>query len=264
MGILNTGKMWATDSRFLNDSTETSYAIDILADVFREFLTTSDKQQTPEWIYCRKLAENIFWSVRQGFRFDRERYILSFSKVADVKSQWNEYCVGDVGYALQFNENPIAEQLLEDKGIFRLSEASYYNCNYDRSSVFEQLRKILPNLYDFDGDTTKALSDRQKTILTKILLSTKHESFREEQEVRWVAEADNFKVRPRNGVLTPYIEVPVNLHNISCIWVGPSHKQEAAVNGLRSYRKMQDTIGTPIEEQTLFRIERSQIPYSHI
>jgi hypothetical protein len=89
IGIVQSGHLWATDYRHLNDRKEYQIGARLLRDELR----------------ANRLSEQ----QRRGFETlvsdtQRECFVLSFSESADQLSQWRAYCPGGNGYALGFEQ----------------------------------------------------------------------------------------------------------------------------------------------------------------
>jgi len=88
LGILKAKQVWATDSRFLNDSQELSYGREVALDVLSSHFTLST-------------ARDVVLGGRQFVA--TQMFVASFSANPDVLSQWRAYAGDGLGYAVGFD-----------------------------------------------------------------------------------------------------------------------------------------------------------------
>jgi hypothetical protein len=93
LGMIETGKIWATHVSRLNDSSEHHHGIKVVADCVRNAIPASSKP----------LVEKILSEFRRV-----ETYVASYSTKHDLLSQWRSYSGGKVGYCLGLATNGIA------------------------------------------------------------------------------------------------------------------------------------------------------------
>jgi hypothetical protein len=127
-GIVAGDTLWASDARFLNDSSELTYAADLIDAAVEDVLAgvTSDtvKAALPE----RRGFAN-------GFEYGRRPFIACFCEEEDLLSQWRGYDAGQTGFSLGLGlSSP-----------FDLPEGTYlrkvvYDPDRQRSSVSQVVR----------------------------------------------------------------------------------------------------------------------------
>ena len=95
LGMLKSQRLWATNSRFLNDPTETEYAAKLVTEIVKGLE--------------RDYPLPLFVEVNEGIRglletyIDRgEQYLACFCENGDLLSQWRGYGATGGGYALGF------------------------------------------------------------------------------------------------------------------------------------------------------------------
>ena len=95
LGMLKTKRIWATNSRFMNDPTEIEYAARVIRETALEF--------------AEDYPPALFRSVRQGisnvletYEKDNDEYIACFCEDGDLLSQWRGYGAAGGGYSLGF------------------------------------------------------------------------------------------------------------------------------------------------------------------
>lgn len=226
--ILNTGKVWASDCRFLNDRNELQKAISILLETV-----------TPKFYECLDLA--ITW-----WTSSRVHCIFSLSTSPTVLSQWRAYGNDGRGLALGFKSKFLVKKN-KTGGPFLI------DCAYDFHEeiietwamkddswihdIFETHQKY-PAINDFFD----ALDKRPQAIEQAFnrLLSIKNKEFHEEKEVRLIFNkpAKHAKFRTSSSVMIPYVEHQIfdvedkpNLWVfIPEIWLGPKCDERNATS----------------------------------
>jgi hypothetical protein len=111
IGIVQSGKLWATDYRHLNDRKEYKIGARLLQDELRAS-KLSEAQ--------RNAFERLVSKTQKGC------FVLSFSERGDQLSQWRAYCPGGNGYALGFGQQ---------NALFSSAKEHSFNlirCEYDR------------------------------------------------------------------------------------------------------------------------------------
>ncbi|WP_406695041.1 hypothetical protein V5E97_28775 [Singulisphaera sp. Ch08] len=93
MGILTTGKVWATHAQYLNDSQELVYASTLANEIIADDLRT-------ESVLVRLFLKYLSFYLSDYSTVDT--YITSFCAKSDLLSQWRGYG-RNLGYALGFD-----------------------------------------------------------------------------------------------------------------------------------------------------------------
>jgi hypothetical protein len=98
VGILESGSLWATNSRFLNDPTEIEYAIRL----FRHAgLHEIDARPAPRSFHAEALKGWITNSLNY-YQEEAKVYVSCFCENGDLLSQWRGYGASGGGYAIGF------------------------------------------------------------------------------------------------------------------------------------------------------------------
>jgi hypothetical protein len=93
LGILRSQRLWATNSRFMNDPTEIAYALRLLREVApAEIDTFQSKALEP----LKKRLSRIF----DDYEKDARVYVTCFCRQGDLLSQWRGYGAVGGGYAV--------------------------------------------------------------------------------------------------------------------------------------------------------------------
>ncbi len=114
MSIAQSGKVWATDTRYLNDRTECTYLFELLKSHIAHRVAKPTDQD-------RKDSERLVWLLEIMPRF--EVFVASFSELGDLLSQWRAYSTGGVGFSIGFSAKAIMQSLVSDPSGNKLSVA---------------------------------------------------------------------------------------------------------------------------------------------
>jgi len=271
-GIVENKEMWGTHINFLNDRKEFVHLDSVLNEAISEL-------ELP-FYYGNKIYkthEDISKDIKpwDRGRINENNYILSFSQVADCKSQWMEYCPKYAGYALEFSEFPL---LPNDRIIHRgkgyesgFDSSRPQQCIYERREQIELIKSEILNLKNtckFEESILQEIS----IVLSDLKYRFKHHGFSEERECRWYGRGDSkMNMRISNGIMVPYVKVPIDITKLSSIWVGPSPVQDKAAQGLSFWWSALQRSGIGKGSYTfkndktgVLSIRRSEIPYSFI
>jgi len=96
LGMLKTKRLWATNSRFMNDPTEVEYAARVVRETAEEI----------EGRYAKPLGKMVskgISNVLKTYEGDNDEYISCFCENGDLLSQWRGYGADGGGYALGFD-----------------------------------------------------------------------------------------------------------------------------------------------------------------
>jgi hypothetical protein len=232
IGIVQSGKLWATDYRHLNDRKEYRIGAKLLEDE----LGSNRLEDKHRRAFDRLVAET-----------QKTCYVLSFSEMGDQLSQWRAYSPGGNGYALGFQQsNPLFASAKQHS--FNLAR-----CAYDPREQRNLCRYLVESFRD--GMITKQswwpsqndVSSRLRVFFTRyqwnlalalVMSALKHHGFEEEREWRLVSQYPEqalYGIAFRSGRfgVTPYFELPLNLkedesRQIDEIIIGPTSNRGAS------------------------------------
>lgn len=213
LGILESGAMWATEIRYLNDASE-------LVNAFKTIGWAAwERRKSCTGEVASLLRDFEGWCDSAGTT-DRTVFVLSLTREGDLLSQWRAYAGPDgQGACLAFDAQQL-KALGAAKG-FRLGR-----CIYDPAeqralaqAVVDHLLAKFPN---FDWESNKPaghesvrfypLFDSLYTEVMSLAALMKHSAFREEAEWRFVspvassAHVDDLKFRAGRSCVVPYVE----------------------------------------------------------
>lgn len=256
LGILLSGKLWATNVNFLNDSKEIREGINILAHEIEERINGCDKsvkgllQDTKRLLVAPKMYLNA------------PVFVTSLSEEGDLLSQWRGYCDNGEGFSIGFDRASL-------NAILSNPQISIAKCIYDREEQVRMISALLDEAIEEHADEYEPSEDINKIfqLLWRSFLDQffrmaaliKHRSFKEEKEWRIVyymkepkhishledpGYSNNLKIlhRARGRYVIPYVSLPLKdsssgYISLPEIIAGPSADPDLVYTGLLSLKK---------------------------
>ncbi|MGD0156851.1 MAG: DUF2971 domain-containing protein [Terracidiphilus sp.] len=258
IGIVRSGKLWATDYRHLNDRKEYQIGAKLLQDELRGS-PLSEKQ--------RNAFERLVSDTQRGC------FVLSFSERGDQLSQWRAYCPSGNGYALGFGQQ---------NALFSSAKQHSFNlvrCEYDHREQQKLCQYLVESFMEGMASRQNSLGQastvesRVRTFfqryqwnlaLALVMSALKHSGFEEEREWRLVSQYPEdalygVSFRPGRFGVTPYFELPMATgdtpRQIDEIIIGPTSNRAASRPALSLLLSKSDT--------TVGRIRVSHTPLRH-
>jgi hypothetical protein len=236
-GIIKSGELHATDTRYMNDESEQSYARGLLL----ELKGKDNLRRYPNWA-------NPYDTIRPT-----PVYAVSFCADGDLLSQWRGY--GDEnGLSIGFEPAPLLDHVPTPAVPWHgFAEWFRIEVTYSRRRQLAAIRKALnlwhKRILEPDAAVGHALGIAHDA-LTKALLTCKDEAFKEENETRLVQldeewrQATRYRVSDRYG-LVPYsplkagfassVKTKKAIFDIREIVVGPTQYPDLAVDAVRGF-----------------------------
>lgn len=185
LGILQTGQLWATNSRFLNDPTEIEYATKLFRRVAEEEFSKYGPEPTPH------VANRKWWvnSSLDYYEQEAKVYVACFCANGDLLSQWRGYGAAGGGYAVGFATAHLSPSLtsvaLVPNTSLRMRKV-IYNPNTQEGLVRERVRALCePGKSSGQGSRQSANADAWfSTFFSECLNCFKDPAFEEEKEWR--------------------------------------------------------------------------------
>ncbi len=214
VGIIETGKIWITKIRYLNDNSELSLACDYIRNEIDLQKKGIGQTRTKEEldIMCRSLDD--IEGVNVG--------VASFTEMGDQLSQWRGYCEIGNGYSLGFNGKTLREKL-HDQYDYRLFPCIYQPEEHRRLAKELVDHHPTKDLLDITRSQTPASVGDQTVFDLAFSYSilffaplTKSESFKEEKEWRLISPVLSYtdaNFRQGRHSLIPYWEFDLDLEN---------------------------------------------------
>jgi hypothetical protein len=241
--ITDTGELWASEARFLNDSTEYEHA--------RAYIRGMLEDRVKKSALLYRIKEDLPIIDRRSDEYDV--FITSFSSEGDSLPQWRGYCSDGHGVAIGFNPDALTGGDVEIGKSFRpvpddepAIEWSLLKCVYtDR----EKKKLIGDNIDGYlevvKGKHPTLSPNRGATFLLSTIQMCrplfKNASFKEEQEWRLVVNCyydhepkRHFRIWGSTAV--PFIKIDVRKkykHDfIKEVVIGPCSNEDLAVRGV--------------------------------
>lgn len=213
-GILTSQSFWMTDIRYMNDLSESQYAMELLI----ERLNTREGDNDLSTVQRDFLARVL--DIMPGLKYGPSTFCVSFCEEGNLLSQWRAYRGLGGGYALGIDFFH-AFRLLDRRCFIR---KLIYDPVAQQSLLDRAIQSYLTTvgtLADSSGTTTEdVVSGAARSfgsVITALLSFFKHPSFSEEHEWRLLHIAnvdplhDRSAERPRlrtfDGNIIPYIVV---------------------------------------------------------
>ena len=261
-GIIESQTIWFTDYRHLNDPSELSYGIEKARDLMRQAATGAD-------VYGRAFLECLsdMLSLRKFARL--EFFIASFSRERDELGQWRAYADNGRGYALGIQASVLDDLEAFVSPVFYSTKEILRRHSVAIDKAFELFRNAMdadpclrenPDLFD------QFVQTFCRTVLASVLiwncLTSKHNAYDREQEVRLIILGERDKLTPkittrlRGSEIVPYIAQQLAIRGAEAIFeivTGPA----AGADAERTVRTMLRSFN--IDDKVPF--ESSGIPY---
>ena len=238
IGILETKSIWITNNRFLNDSTEYKFALELAQSVAQYRLDKA--RNTFDIGLYRVLQERLKTDVRG------EVYVSSFTENGDQLSQWRAYSPTVGGYSIGFLSKaifPPGDGLRPGSFLLR--------CVYGSDSQYDLVQKLFDTVAEFAEENVHARMEHDRVfreafkllgrLLPLVAPALKHSSFREEHEWRLVRlpgsfESDEMYFRDGKSMLIPCHRhaFPTKQVPINELVVGPTPHPELACEAAQS------------------------------
>jgi hypothetical protein len=243
-GIIENGYLWASDVRYMNDSAELQYIVQLLRQLSERYEQNAMLlNQFADWIANRITNGHMIFAA-------------SFRANGNLLSQWRGYSRIGKGISIGFNGEDI--QTLAHQSDFMLGR-----CIYGRQQQTDLMKQVvnsilsMSNKYDLNNDDSREEFFKFIEVdVLRIAVLLKHPSFAEEDEWRIVSPVvtdyllSPVKFREGTSMLIPYYEFPLSNDgklSIEHLFVGPTPNATLSLNSLKLYlRKKNIVLGREI------------------
>ncbi len=221
IGIVESKSIYATNTSYLSDTSEVTYALGLLRERLQGFLYK--KPDAKEWI-----DQFSRWLMHPPFTFQHQ-FIACFTSNGDLLSQWRGYCPPNQGVSLGFNAGRICDSA--ERQSFAVCK-----CLYDREQHENIIETVLKSIDDAasrpDAKNSEAhhtecffnLFNERADSLADICISIKNPAFVEEAEWRLVSPRykfpeirENIQFRAGKTSLIPYIPFSLPITPGGCL-----------------------------------------------
>jgi hypothetical protein len=263
LNILKHRKVWATSTKYLNDTTE-------LLTFTSAMRHHADKHRnTPAGETLADMVD-FYWissDTCQTQTIGMDRFACCFSTDGDLLSQWRAYGNNGRGYAIGFDPRGIAG--LAETPMMSLRRMTYGDGIEGElvDDLFARFAPVIANhlgILDSTGwgtvHTRNWLSMRFGECLLGMAEEVKHAAFAEEKEWRLYGRGQDVDFRVSLDRIVPYKQLDLTSHSrpgllpIGEIVIGPRLNYDEAVMSLMSY-------GSALGYGTGITFRQSRAPY---
>lgn len=272
LGILHTKRMWATNTDYLNDTTEVAFgrrmALEIMHPRYQELnhhvmpanlvtllkapgqvVTDTPIELLAPWALLGGLMHSL-----QTYR-ERQYYVTSFCESHDLLSQWRGYGNYGGGYAIGMEFTKPSVQLKDDHSYGLLKML------YDETKQRNLLTRFIDGVLDELNSCLPLIGGKENLNRTNPYFATivgtanelirllplrfKSPGFSEEAEWRFstgmmndavndVQHVNEVKYRDSKGMITPYLELRIDVPElqIKSIYCGPTLHPELSIHSV--------------------------------
>ncbi len=269
-GIIESGRIWFTDYRHLNDPSELIHGINMAHDAAHLLMNGADKR------VCLFLKNLIDMFSHGNFSRTLQFFIASFSRDGNDLGQWRSYADNGRGFSIGFRTSmfEVVETLPTDAPREFVGPIIY-----DIDRVRERHRlplaeaaSIFLEVVNANADLAKDkefglpfMQDMAREVIASPLiwncLTSKHPAYKLEQEVRLVILGQLEQLLPyistrlRGSEIVPYVAHSMPVRDSICeIVIGPAAPSDAE----RTVRVLLASLGV---DPANIPIRRSDIPY---
>jgi hypothetical protein len=245
-GILESGRIWATHYRFLNDFTECQEMVDRLELKAQQRMSYSASPPLHTRELKRRLLEGPLDALKSRLR-EADMYVISLTddsdsqKPGDRLSLWRGYADDGRGFSLGFSRKNLKEKV-QSFVTQKEMTFSFKRCLYGRSPDEEEKIRAITTMWAH-GVTTQNIDD-----YLPLFAFFKNQSFFEEQEWRFALLRlpdckceDPVVFHFGQFGQTPHVAVTLDFKSagspLERIVVGPSPDRDHAAEALKRYLK---------------------------
>lgn len=130
--IIESEKLWLTNCRFMNDSSELQYPVDITKKAINSLIKKNE--------FSSEFQNNVLKFVPDALKTAKDRnYIVCFTSNGDSLPMWNMY--GKSGLAIEFDLSDKNSQIINQmKNLF-------FKIQYNEKSVINNINKMVDEVY---------------------------------------------------------------------------------------------------------------------
>lgn len=266
--ILESGRLWASNLRYLNDSSEYAHLLAIIDRRVQELLAKADGVRAT---HLARLSVILRRHIATG-----DAFAACFSAKRDDLNQWRGYCPPGLGVCIGFS----SEALRSATGFGVRWENGVLQ--WDRDNMMDRPLSLLgPIAYlSEDGPRFDQIIEKACEAPTQELMGSpefvghltagnasfyKHASFQEEQEWRILVgqtprtgKVEGVRFRMGESTLVPYVEIDIRSRQpafLSEIVIGPSPNMSLSVQAVRALLNQHNLNDVPVDV--------SGVPYRH-
>lgn len=225
--MLQSGQIWATNVRFMNDVTELDYGIETVREVLNDYTKALAVRNPKLTVEFKRNCKNTILPMLDDVAKKTTQFAVCLCRNGNLLSQWRGYGASGGGYAVGFVTNQLTQfcakprvppashlpsaavylrKIIYDKKVQRTLIKSWLNALEKRIAFLRATRgsRMIDLWNDYSGHTLLFL-------IYQCLVSFKHPGFKEEEEWRFIQQgrigdedlcAEGF--RSRSGKIVHY------------------------------------------------------------
>lgn len=237
IGILEHGKIWASEIRFLNDMQEFSRALQLIQDLNMKILRSEGSQDQFTFPRLQELL-NLPRHIITGL------FVTSFSEEGNHLGQWRGYCP-EGGFSIGFNADYLKEEYDPQRCLYETDDQIEYLEEYFTPLLSRAHNVLSKNLtLGYTHEELENIAREHDDVFSEVVDAlkkyapfVKHEKFREEKEWRIVKstpiEDESVEFRAGKYQPIPYICLDVDVEMIEQIVIGPTPEPDISLNSVR-------------------------------
>ena len=248
--------LWVTDYRFMNDASEGLILKDTLDNVIPKLseyidLAPSDYEELSKIEFKDKhlyTGRRFFEKEKKlGIVLDDETFIGCFCQSSDSLDMWRAYSKNGTGCAIGFDGDSLRHSLTIDNPLSetekRLGLSEFADVLYGDEEKEKRIIDIIvaqiKEYKEMDLSVYGKLGEYVAMFLENLKFQFKHSCFKSEEETRLIISIPKDKsvfqdkkayeiyYRNSNGILAPYIDVPIPRETVVEIVVSPTASETA-------------------------------------
>ncbi|SHO43075.1 DUF2971 domain-containing protein [Desulfopila aestuarii] len=241
MGIVESGALWASDIRYMNDSAELKHTADLIR--------TEVSRRIAEGHTRPNLLNQFLDWVTHRITNGHMLFAASFRANGNLLSQWRGYSRLGKGVSLGFDPAYILR--CAEQQSFEIGRC-VYSCDQQAlliSQVVDAVERLaadhlpvaVPEPGAGNGDGYHVIFEQIESDLLRIAALLKHPSFREEEEWRIVSPVITDYLdapvlfREGTSMLVPYIMFDLSPIALQHLFLGPTPNKTISMNSLTMY-----------------------------
>jgi len=233
LGIIESRTIWATHTRFLNDTSEYQHALDLVLRHIAQ-IRLKNKSRVP-----------ALDAMKEGLSVVEDMFVcvFSLSEVEDSLSQWRSYCGPHSGFAVGISRDTLRK-------ICKLNDLNLRPCVYDPEEQQQMVEALVESVvresefFRAHGvDWQAKLGALMAGYMHHLAPLLKDRSYHHEQEWRLISRpittiAEHMKFRTGTSTIVPYLQISLDrsANELFCpsrVVVGPTQHQSLATQAVK-------------------------------
>jgi hypothetical protein len=244
IGILSDDQLWATDIRYLNDSSELRHTELMHRQILEELIA-----QSPPGSVRHKLATRA--RDQRPVGATDKTYVICFSETDDLLTQWKTYGSWGAGFSIGFDRaqleaslNALSPPSTGASDLYGLglgyTQSQVVRVQYSEEEQRVELRRVFAKYLALlsDKSSSSKINNCAAAIADNAALSAsqfKHPGFAAEAEWRiivschWMGKLDDVFFRPSSRTVIPYVKtgkLPNAKLPVVSVTIGPTLDQD--------------------------------------